>query len=139
MFATVAGVVVGAVPPEQTGVASGMNANIRTIGGSLGAAAMGAIVTTRVSATGHPPESAYTLGFATLGVALALGSVAAFFVPGPRGRLVRGSPRETAPAGPEVTPSGRVPDPARARGPRGPAFGAAGASRIRCGVTGTPG
>ncbi|MGW6080939.1 MFS transporter [Streptomyces sp. NPDC055186] len=109
VFATVAGVVVGAVPPEQTGVASGMNANIRTIGGSLGAAAMGAIVTTRVSATGHPPESAYTLGFTTLGVALALGGVAALFIPGPRGRLVGGSPRETAPAGSDVAPAGRTP------------------------------
>ena len=33
------------VPPEQTGVASGMNANIRTIGGSIGAAVMSSIVT----------------------------------------------------------------------------------------------
>ncbi|WP_345893747.1 MFS transporter [Nocardioides sp. TF02-7] len=35
VFASLAGVVVSAVPPSQTGVASGMNANIRTIGGSL--------------------------------------------------------------------------------------------------------
>lgn len=102
VFGTVAGVVVGAVPPEQTGVASGMNANIRTIGGSLGAAVMGAIVTTRVSATGHPPEVAYTLGFTTLGVALALGSIAALFVPGPGGRLIGSSPRRDAtPADPD--------------------------------------
>lgn len=108
VFATVAGVVVGAVPPEQTGVASGMNANIRTIGGSLGAAVMGAVVTNRVSATGHPPEWAYTLGFTALGVALGLGGVAALFVPGPRGRLVEGSPRDTASTGPDAVPSGRA-------------------------------
>ncbi|MEU2599296.1 MFS transporter [Streptomyces hirsutus] len=109
VFATVAGVVVGAVPPEQTGAASGMNANIRTIGGSLGAAVMGAIVTTRVSATGHPPESAYTLGFATLGVALALGGITALFIPDPRGRLIESSARDTAPAGSDMAPSRRIP------------------------------
>lgn len=100
VFATVAGVVVAAVPPEQTGVASGMNANIRTIGGSLGAAVMGAIVTNRVSATGHPPEWTYTLGFTAMGVALALGCLAALFVPGPpRGRVVEGSRPGAAAAG----------------------------------------
>ena len=35
-FAAMANLIVAAVPPEQTGVASGMNANIRTIGGSIG-------------------------------------------------------------------------------------------------------
>ena len=37
-FASMSALVVQGVPPEQTGVASGMNANIRTIGGSIGAA-----------------------------------------------------------------------------------------------------
>ena len=36
--------VVAAVPSSQTGVASGMNANIRTIGGSIGSAVMASIV-----------------------------------------------------------------------------------------------
>ena len=36
VFAAMSGLVVNAVPPEQTGVAAGMNANIRTIGGSIG-------------------------------------------------------------------------------------------------------
>ncbi|MFI8089421.1 MFS transporter [Streptomyces sp. NPDC086080] len=108
VFTTVAGVVVRAVPPEQTGVAGGMNANIRTIGGSFGAAAMGAIVTGGVSATGHPPEAAYTAGFATLGVALALGSVLALFVPSPDGQPVGGPGHDAAPAGPDAVHSGRV-------------------------------
>ena len=43
-----ANLIVAAVPPAQTGVASGMNANIRTIGGSLGAAFMASIVTAGV-------------------------------------------------------------------------------------------
>src|ERR1035441_103761 len=36
-FAAMSALVVAAVPHSQTGVASGMNANIRTIGGSIGA------------------------------------------------------------------------------------------------------
>ena len=31
-------IIVTAVPPEQTGVANGMNTNFRTIGGAIGAA-----------------------------------------------------------------------------------------------------
>ena len=44
-FAAMSSLIVAAVPPEQTGVASGMNANIRTIGGSVGAALMASVVT----------------------------------------------------------------------------------------------
>ena len=44
--------IVAAVPREQTGVASGMNANIRTIGGSIGAAVMSSIVTSHPEAVG---------------------------------------------------------------------------------------
>ena len=51
-FAAMSSLVVAAVPPEQTGVASGMNANIRTIGGSIGAAVMSSIVTSGVRAGG---------------------------------------------------------------------------------------
>ncbi|MCW2295482.1 MFS transporter [Rhodococcus erythropolis] len=80
-FSAMSNVVVAAVPPEQTGVASGMNANIRTIGGSLGAAFMASIVTAGASSSGVPRESGYTNGFIVLGVAVALGAVAALFIP----------------------------------------------------------
>ena len=49
-FAAMSNLVVQGVPPEQTGVASGMNANIRTIGGSIGAAVMSSIVTSTAHA-----------------------------------------------------------------------------------------
>ncbi|MTD15973.1 MFS transporter [Nakamurella sp. YIM 132087] len=42
--AAMATIVVGAVPPEQTGVASGMSANMRTVGGCVGAAVMSTVV-----------------------------------------------------------------------------------------------
>jgi hypothetical protein len=74
--------VVVAVPPEQTGVASGMNANVRTIGGSIGAAVMSSIVTSGIRAASFPRESGYTHGFALLTVAAVAATVAAVFVPG---------------------------------------------------------
>ena len=61
-FACLSNLILAAVPPEQTGVASGMNANIRTIGGSVGAAVMASLVTSSVLPSGIPKEGGYTLG-----------------------------------------------------------------------------
>ena len=83
-FSSMSALVVVAVPPEQTGVASGMNANIRTIGGSVGAAVMSSIVTSGVRAGAVPRESGYTHGFLLLTVATVFATFAAFFVPGRR-------------------------------------------------------
>jgi EmrB/QacA subfamily drug resistance transporter len=80
-FACLAGLIVGAVPPEQTGVASGMNANIRTIGGSVGTAVMASIVTAHFLPSGFPKEIGYTAGFAVLGGALLLAAVAGLAIP----------------------------------------------------------
>jgi hypothetical protein len=73
--------IVHAVPPEQTGVASGMNANIRTIGGSIGAALMASIVTSKIEPSGLPKESGYTIGFAMLAGALIIAALAAMAIP----------------------------------------------------------
>lgn len=83
VLSAMAGLIVAAVPPEQTGVASGMNANIRTIGGSLGTALMASIVTGHTAASGLPTETGYTIGFAVLGGALVLATIAAFAIPSP--------------------------------------------------------
>ena len=80
-FSAMANVVVAAVPPEQTGVASGMNANVRTIGGSIGAALMATVVTAGASPSGVPQESGYTNGFIMLGVVVAFVAIAAIFIP----------------------------------------------------------
>jgi EmrB/QacA subfamily drug resistance transporter len=80
-FAALSNLVVAAVPAQQTGVASGMNANIRTIGGSIGAAVMSSIVTSRARADGLPRASGYTHGFALLTVAAVAAALAAFLVP----------------------------------------------------------
>jgi MFS family permease len=81
VFSSLAGVVISAVTPSQTGVASGMNANIRTIGGSLGSAVMAGIVTARIGPAGFPAEEGYTIGFGVLAVALVCAAVAALAIP----------------------------------------------------------
>ncbi|GAB3256035.1 MFS transporter [Nocardioides dilutus] len=81
VFSSLAGVVIAAVPAEQTGVASGMNANIRTIGGSLGTAVMAGIVTAHVGSSGYPVERGYTVGFTVMGVVMILATFAAVRIP----------------------------------------------------------
>ncbi len=80
-FSAMSNLIVDSVPSHQTGVASGMNANIRTIGGSIGAAVMASIVTSHAAANGLPKESGYTSGFAMLAVALLLASLAGLLIP----------------------------------------------------------
>jgi EmrB/QacA subfamily drug resistance transporter len=80
-FACLAGLIVAAVTPEQTGVASGMNANIRTIGGSVGTAVMASIVTAHYLPSGFPKEIGYTAGFVVLGGALLVAALAGLLIP----------------------------------------------------------
>ncbi|WP_369140321.1 MFS transporter [Modestobacter versicolor] len=80
-FASMSNLIVASVPPEQTGVASGMNANIRTIGGSIGAAVMASVVTAGAGASGLPAESGYTHGFLVLTGALVLAAGATLLIP----------------------------------------------------------
>jgi EmrB/QacA subfamily drug resistance transporter len=84
-FSAMSALVVAAVPSSQTGVASGMNANIRTIGGSIGAAVMASIVTSRLEPSGLPKESGYTIGFAVMAAGLVLAALAGLLIPSTRG------------------------------------------------------
>jgi MFS family permease len=83
-FSAMSALIVAAVPPSQTGVASGMNANIRTIGGSIGAAAMASIVTAKLEPSGFPVQSGYTTGFAVMAGGLLLAAAAALLMPSAR-------------------------------------------------------
>jgi MFS family permease len=85
-FAAMSNLVVDAVPQTQTGVASGMNANIRTVGGALGGAVLASVVTANLRPDGLPVESGYTHGFGLLVVTSALAAVVAVFVPVVRAR-----------------------------------------------------
>jgi len=92
-FSAMSELLVAAVPSSQTGVASGMNANIRTIGGSIGAAVMASIVTSQLLPSGLPKESGYTTGFAVMAAGLVLAALAGLLIPSARGlRRMTGEP-----------------------------------------------
>jgi EmrB/QacA subfamily drug resistance transporter len=86
-FAAMSCLIVEGVPPGQTGVASGMNANIRTIGGSIGAAVVSSIVTASAHHGSLPTKAGYAHGFALLAVATTAAAVAALLVPSVRRHL----------------------------------------------------
>jgi EmrB/QacA subfamily drug resistance transporter len=83
-FAGMPNIIVSAVPGRQVGVASGMNANIRTIGGSIGAAVMASIITSSVAPDHYPTEAGYTHGFAFLMVAAVFATLACLLIPSAR-------------------------------------------------------
>jgi MFS family permease len=80
-FSAMSNIIVDSVPSSQTGVASGMNANIRTIGGAIGAALMASIVTSGALPSGLPKESGYTNGFGMLAGSMVLAAVAGLLIP----------------------------------------------------------
>ena len=90
-FSAMSNLVVEAVPPGQTGVATGMNANVRTIGGAIGSQVVASIIAAGIVAGAVPKEHGYELSFIVLGVALAFAGAAAAFVPS---RAERASPTE---------------------------------------------
>ena len=61
-----------------------MNANIRTIGGSIGSAVMASIVTSQLEPSGLPKESGYTTGFAVMAGRLVLAALAGLLIPSAR-------------------------------------------------------
>ena len=86
-FASMANLIVEAVRPDQTGVATGMNAVMRTIGGAVGGQVAASILSASLLADGMPEEKGYTLSFAIMAVSLAGSVVASLAVP--RGRPQR--------------------------------------------------
>jgi MFS family permease len=85
ILATLASVVVVSVPPSQTGVANGMNNNLRTLGGSLGAAVTAAVLAAHTHrANGGGPvirETGFLVVFAMMAVAMVIAGLAALLVP----------------------------------------------------------
>ena len=85
-FSAMSTIIVDSVPQDQTGAASGMTSNIRTLGGSIGTAAMTAILASAVSDGSPPTEAGYTAAFAILAVVAVIGAVGCLFIPGRPGR-----------------------------------------------------
>jgi len=83
-FSAMAANVVSAVPSGETSVAAGMNANIRTIGGSIGAAVMASIVTAQLEPSGLPVGAGYTAGFGVMAGVVLVAALAALLIPSAR-------------------------------------------------------
>jgi len=83
-FAAISAAAVQAVPVEHTGVAAGMAANLRTIGGTIAAAVTATIVTSHAEPSGFPAEVGYERGFLFLaGLSLCV-AIAALTIPSGR-------------------------------------------------------
>jgi len=80
-YAAMTSLIVQNVPREQTGAATGMNANIRTIGGSIGTALASSIITGHLQPSGLPAESGFTDTFLLLSAFAAAAVVLALAIP----------------------------------------------------------
>ena len=95
-FAAMGNLIIAAVPPEQSGVATGMNTVTRTLGGALG----GQLSATFIA--GHvlhrmPTVTGFSETFLMATIFLAVGTAASVLVPRPRG-AAPARPRSAAPA-----------------------------------------
>lgn len=82
VFACLASLIVASVPREQTGVASGMNANIRTIGGATGTAAVSSVLLSHTDLlSGYPDVMGYQISFLLLAAAVTVATLLAFTIP----------------------------------------------------------
>ena len=87
-FASMANLIVEAVPQHQTGEATGINTIMRTVGGAFGAQIAAAIVTDHIPAgSRYATESGFTLAFAMGAVALGIALVAATLIPDRQSRV----------------------------------------------------
>jgi EmrB/QacA subfamily drug resistance transporter len=80
-FSALSNLIVDAVPPEQTGVAAGMNANIRTIGGAIGGQVTASLIVAGAALGALPHESGYVHAFFTLGIFGMIAAIAAALIP----------------------------------------------------------
>jgi MFS family permease len=117
-FSALSNLVVESVPDHQTGVASGMNANIRTIGGSIGSQVCGSLIASTVVGAALPKESGFVTAFLFLAAISVMAAGAAALIPKPT-RFVRQSlgAGEEAIAEVQIASSGAVPASGRASVP----------------------
>lgn len=81
-FSVMPAVVVSGVPAHQSGIASGINANLRTVGGAVGTALVAAIVAP-VTMSEFPAAEDYSTGFLVIAIAAVLAAVFGFFTKAP--------------------------------------------------------
>jgi MFS family permease len=74
--------IIEAVPAEQTGVATGMNTNIRNIGAALGSGIATSLIISSLLPDGYPKEEGYVLAFIVSGAGLVVAALVALLIPG---------------------------------------------------------
>lgn len=105
-FASMANLIVDAVPQERTGEATGMNTIMRTIGGAFGAQITASIVAAHlISGSPLPAEQGYTDAFIMSCVALLIAFAACLAIPRPRSPA--GVEPLVEPAAPSANPRDR--------------------------------
>jgi MFS family permease len=80
-FAAMSNLIVEAVPPTQTGVATGMNTNIRNIGAALGSGVATSLIVSGSLVHGYPKEHGYVLAFIVCGGALVVAAIIGLLIP----------------------------------------------------------
>jgi MFS family permease len=80
-YAAMSNLVVQAVPQSQTGVATGMNTNIRNIGSAVGAGVATSFVVSSLLHNGTPAEHGYILAFVVSALALLIAAGTALLIP----------------------------------------------------------
>ena len=98
-FAAMGNLVVEAVDATKTGVASGINTIMRTIGGSVGSQVTAAVLAAHhLPGSPLPAESAFTLAFVISAIGVVAAFAAALLIPGRTGggRRLHGAPEPAA-------------------------------------------
>jgi MFS family permease len=106
-FAAMPNLIIEAVPPHQTGEATGFNALVRSVGSSLGSQVAATILAASAIAA-VPTDAGFTHAFAVSAVVAACAGAAALAIPRARGHV-------HAPALDEVGAAAPLPRPAYAR------------------------
>lgn len=103
-FAAMPNLIMSAVPPAQTGEATGVNALIRSVGSSLGSQVTAAILTASiVAANGLPTDHGFRVAYmVAAGISILAGLIAL---------LIPGSGREHLPVAEELGAASVLPDP----------------------------
>jgi EmrB/QacA subfamily drug resistance transporter len=86
-FASMANLIVAAVPRDEVGIATGINTVMRTVGGAFGSALVAALLAgDTIRGTAFPTEAVYTEAFALSGAGAVLAVAAALAIPRLRAR-----------------------------------------------------
>jgi MFS family permease len=94
-YSALTSLIVQNVPASQTGAASGMNTNIRTIGGALGTAVVSSVLTSSARGDGLPTGAGFTSAFWLLAAASLVAAALSLRVPG-TGRAAATEPEPAA-------------------------------------------